>query len=66
MNREEIADVLAAHRADILDFGVVSLKLFGSHSRNQARSDSDVDFLVAFSAPATFDRFMNLKYFLEE
>ncbi len=66
MNRDEIAARLSAHHADILGFGVASLKLFGSHSRDQARPDSDVDFLVAFDPPVTFDRYMDLKFFLED
>lgn len=35
MNREEILAILAAHRAEIKDFGVKSLALFGSVARER-------------------------------
>lgn len=54
-------------RRDIIDsFGVHSLALFGSTARNQATENSDLDFLVEFEGVATFDRYMNLKFFLED
>jgi uncharacterized protein len=46
--------------------GVVSLKLFGSAARDAARAGSDVDFLVRFSGTATYDRYLDLKFHLEE
>lgn len=65
MTCKDIAARVAARHAEIQDFGVASLKLFGSHSRDQAREDSDVDFLVGFRSTVTFDRYMDLKSFLE-
>lgn len=47
-------------------FGVRHLAVFGSVARGQARHDSDVDVLVTFEGPADFDRFMDLKFYLEE
>jgi predicted nucleotidyltransferase len=47
-------------------FGVKSLALFGSVAREEAGPDSDVDILVEFEGRATFDRFMDTKYYLEE
>ena len=35
-------------------------------ARDEAGSDSDADILVEFRGPATFDRYMDLKIFLEE
>ena len=66
MNREEILERLASHRKDVEAFGVKSLALFGSVARGEARSESDLDLLVDFEGPATFDQFMELKFFLEE
>jgi len=41
------------------------LALFGSFARDEARPDSDVDFLVELDR-RTFDRYMELKIFLED
>jgi len=41
------------------------LGLFGSASRNEATAASDLDFLVDLE-PATFDNYMDLKFFLED
>ncbi|MCK4600462.1 nucleotidyltransferase family protein [Candidatus Bipolaricaulota bacterium] len=46
--------------------GVKSLALFGSLARGDAGPESDVDILVEFQGPSTFDRYMDLKFFLEE
>jgi len=46
-------------------FGVRSLSLFGSAARGAISDDSDIDVLVEFEQPATFDRFMDLKFYLE-
>lgn len=66
MNRDEILKCLAEHREELAGFGVKSLALFGSVVRGEAGPDSDLDFLVEFEGPATFDQYMNLKFFLEE
>ncbi len=47
-------------------FGVTSLAVFGSVARDQARPDSDVDILVEFDPPPTFERYMDLKFYLED
>lgn len=47
-------------------FGVKSLALFGSVARNQATEASDLDFIVDFEGTVTFDRYMDLKIFLED
>jgi predicted nucleotidyltransferase len=46
-------------------FGVRRIGLFGSHVRGEADRTSDIDVLVEFEEP-TFDRYMDLKVFLEE
>ena len=40
--------------------------LFGSAARGQAGPASDVDVLVEFDGPPTFDRYMDLKFHLED
>jgi len=42
------------------------MAVFGSTARGDAKSGSDVDILVAFEGPCDFDRFMDLKFYLEE
>ena len=65
----QLQDVLSQLRACRLDFsqyGLRSLALFGSVARDEATPDSDLDFLVDFDGEATFDRYMDLKFFLED
>lgn len=66
MKRDNILQILAAHRDDLEAFGVKTLALFGSVARGEASRDSDLDFLVEFESPATFDHYMGLKFFLED
>lgn len=66
VNADEIIEEIRRQRAQLDALGVKSLGLFGSVARGEARTDSDVDLLVAFDGPATFDRYMDLKFFLEE
>lgn len=67
MTREQIVATLRSHHADMRQqFGVVSLSIFGSASRDELRSGSDIDILVAFDGPATADRYFGLKSYLEE
>ncbi len=64
-NTKEIIKILEANRDRIRELGVVSLGLFGSHARGEARPDSDLDFVVEFETK-TFDAYMDLKFFLED
>ena len=47
-------------------FAVRGLFVFGSVVRNEATRKSDVDVLVEFKDKATFDLFMDLKFYLED
>jgi len=47
-------------------FSVRRLSIFGSVVRGEASEGSDVDVLVAFDRKASFDIFMDLKFYLEE
>jgi len=58
--------LLTEHRQDLRQFGVKSLALFGSVVRDENRPDSDVDILVEFEGAATFDRYMGLRFFLQD
>ena len=66
MKRADVLSILQKNRSGLAKFGVKSLSLFGSVARDEAKEDSDIDFLVEFKEKATFDRFMNTKFFLED
>ena len=67
MRRAEVLELLTARRDEIVRrFGVRSLSLFGSMARDEARPDSDVDVLVEFDGPTTFDGHMGLLVYLED
>ena len=66
LNSTVVLTCLREHLAVIYQFKVQSLALFGSVARNEATSNSDLDFLVEFDRPATFDGYMDLKFFLED
>lgn len=67
MERQQILKKLARHMKDIRRrFAVKRLSIFGSVAHNKAKAKSDVDILVVFSKKATFDLFMDLKFYLEE
>jgi len=66
MNREQLLSLLNQHREDIRQrFAIKHLALFGSAARDEMHEGSDVDVLVEFEGPATFDGYMGLKSFLE-
>jgi hypothetical protein len=66
MRRSDLIAQLQSHKESLLALGVGELYLFGSVARDEARDDSDVDLLVEFTGPPSFDRFMDLKFFLED
>lgn len=66
MNLGDIQQVVRAERSRLNELGVESLHVFGSVARGEASEHSDVDLVVRFDRPATFDRFMTLKLLLED
>jgi len=66
IKRQVILATLKDRLDTIHSFGVQSLALFGSVARDEATETSDLDFLVEFEGAATFDRYMDLKFFLED
>jgi predicted nucleotidyltransferase len=66
VDQEQIIERIRAHRDRLAELGVSSLSLFGSVARGDATEASDIDLLVRFYGRATFDRYMDLKLFLED
>ena len=67
MDRSAILRLLNEHAQEIRSrFSVEGIGLFGSAARDELRADSDIDVLVAFDGPATFEAYFGLKDYLEE
>ena len=66
MDSLHVIDRLKTRAQELRGLGVVSLRLFGSAARDQARPQSDIDMLVGFASPPGFDRFMDVKLLLQE
>ena len=66
MNRSHALELLAQSKPTLsVRYGVTRSALFGSTARNAARSDSDIDILVAFDGPATSKRYFGVQFYLE-
>ena len=67
MNRSRALELLAQSKPTLVArYGVTQLALFGSTARNNARTDSDIDILVAFDGPATSERYFGVQFYLED
>jgi hypothetical protein len=66
MNRAKILRALSRHVDEIEGrFQVKALSLFGPAARDEWRKGADIDVLVEFDGTPTFDRYMDLKGYLE-
>lgn len=66
MRRDEALASLKQHWNTLKQLGVHSLSIFGSVARDEANSNSDIDILVELEPPFTFDRYMEIKFYLED
>jgi uncharacterized protein len=67
VRRDEAIAVIRSHLAELRQrFGVREFALFGSVARDEATAASDVDILVEFDGPTTFDGYFGVKERLEE
>ena len=67
MNRSHALKLLTQSKPTLVArYGVTQLALFGSTAREDARSDSDIDILVAFDGPATSERYFGVQFYLED
>ncbi|SDM96788.1 hypothetical protein SAMN05660860_03480 [Geoalkalibacter ferrihydriticus] len=66
MKSDEFFKTINNHRSELYRLGVSRIGLFGSAVRNEARSDSDLDFLVEFRpGEKNYDHFFDLAELLE-
>jgi predicted nucleotidyltransferase len=63
--RGEVLRALEEHATTLRRLGARRLGLFGSVAKNESGPASDIDFVVELDE-RTFDRYMDLKLFLEE
>jgi predicted nucleotidyltransferase len=63
---KEVQELLIGHQTELRAAGAATLSLYGSVVRGEARPDSDVDLLVAFSEPVGLFKFFRLKEMLEK
>ena len=67
MNRDEVLNTLRAHKPTLAErFDVTGLALFGSFARDQANDKSDVDILVRFDAPPSWQNYFGVQFYLED
>jgi predicted nucleotidyltransferase len=67
MDRTQSIELLKQSKPILMQrYGITRLALFGSTVRNTARSDSDLDILVAFDGPATATRYFGVQFYLED
>lgn len=65
LNRQEVLDLLKKNKKYLqLKFGVKEILLIGSYARNEPTPSSDIDIIV--DMPSNFDKFFELKQYLEE
>lgn len=66
MDRDGTLEIMRSHLPEIrARFDAQDLWVFGSIVRDEASEASDIDVMIVFSEPATLDRFMGLKFYLE-
>lgn len=66
MIKQQVLNTLKDHLDQIKKFKVERMFLFGSVARQQETASSDIDILVKFTIPPTYDMYMDLKFFLED
>ena len=67
MNREQVLNTLRTHKPVLAErFGVTDLALFGSFARDQATDESDVDILVRFKRPPSWQTYFGAQFYLED
>jgi len=67
-DRNDIILFLQAHKNELAEhFGVVSVGLFGSYARGEAREDSDIDLAIELKPEnKSLGNFLGLRRYLEQ
>ncbi|KPP81778.1 MAG: PAP/25A core domain:DNA polymerase, beta-like region [Oceanicaulis sp. HLUCCA04] len=66
MKRDELLARLRALKPWFEDHGIVRVRVFGSHARDEAGPDSDVDLLVEFGQTPSLLRMIGIEQSLGE
>ena len=66
MTASDIIRIVKTHAQEMTPFSVRRMAIFGSVARGEENTGSDVDILVAFEGETTFDRYFDLKFWLED
>jgi hypothetical protein len=66
MEKQKVLMILRTSLPKLKAMGVKSVAVFGSTARDEGSMESDVDVLIAFSEKATFDKYMEVKFLLED
>jgi uncharacterized protein len=65
MDLNSVSQILQTHQADLDQFAVKTIAIFGSVARGEAEESSDIDLLVEFNRPVGLFEFIRLKNYLE-
>ncbi|MBX9702629.1 MAG: nucleotidyltransferase family protein [Silvanigrellaceae bacterium] len=66
MIKNKVVRLLKDHIKEIREFKIQRISIFGSVARDQETPQSDIDILIKFECPTSFDLYMDLKFFLED
>ena len=65
IKQREIIKLIEKNRDIVRSFGVSEITLVGSYAKDEARADSDIDFIVEFEVGrGLFDDYIHLLHFL--
>jgi len=63
--RDKVLTLLKEHAREIYAFKIQRISIFGSVARDEDSLESDIDILIKFDGPPSYDLYMDLKFYLE-